>query len=743
MHFAIPLPWWVALVLAGVVGSLAFLAYRRPLAPLTRSRRATLLALRAVVLAAIVLCIFRPVVLRPPAGTRGAAVPVLVDVSRSMRLGDADGQARLGRAAAVLTSTLVPALSSQFKIEVFGVSDTVAAATVESLRADGRHSNLGAAVASIRDRYRGQNVAGIVLISDGADTGETTSRDDAPTAANAVPVFAIGVGSRDALRDREVVGITAGDQRLEHASVDLHVSAASHGFGRTPFQIRILANGRLVEERRVVPTGDGSPVEQVFTVFPDPGGPAVYTAEIPGDADDAAVENNTRSVLVSPAGRRRRLLVIEGAPGFEHTFMKRAWGVDPGLEVDSVVRKGKNGEGRDTFFVQASAGRAATLANGFPARREDLYSYDAVVLANIDADVFTRAQLTMLGDFVSERGGGLLATGGRSFAQRGLIGTPLEAVLPVELTDRRGGLVRASLPARSGPANKLIVTAEGEKHPIMRIGASAEATRAAWEAMPTLSAAASLGGPRPGATVLAVTQATTGGLYPVVAVQRYGRGRSMVFAGEASWRWKMMLPSSDRTYEMFWRQAGRWLAGPSPDQVTVTVPESADPGDAVVVDVDARDAAFAPVADAVVDATLTGPERDEQPIALGAGHPLPGQFTGTIHPAKAGLYRVRANARHGATSLGAAERWMYVGGSDREFADPLLNESFLRRMARSSGGRYVPATDAWRIPGWLRSAVRQVQSSEQHDLWDRPSTFAVLILALSAEWVLRRRWGLR
>ena len=47
----------------------------------------------------------------------------------------------------------------------------------------------------------------------------------------------------------------------------------------------------------------------------------------------------------------------------------------------------------------------------------------------------------MAADFVAERGGGLLVLGGRSFAQRGLIGTPLEEVLPVELNDRRGGLV--------------------------------------------------------------------------------------------------------------------------------------------------------------------------------------------------------------------------------------------------------------------------------------------------------------
>ena len=90
-------------------------------------------------------------------------------------------------------------------------------------------------------------------------------------------------------------------------------------------------------------------------------------------------------------------------------------------------------------------------------------------------------------------------------------------------------------------------------------------------------------------------------MFPVVAVQRYGQGRSMVFAGEASWRWKMMVASTDRTYEFFWRQAARWLSSTAPDPVAIAVPDAPEPGDSISIDVEARDAAFAPVADASVD----------------------------------------------------------------------------------------------------------------------------------------------
>jgi hypothetical protein len=540
--------------------------------------------------------------------------------------------------------------------------------------------------------------------------------------------------------------LVAGDPRLDQAKVDLHVTAISSGFGRTPFALRLLANGQVVETRRIVPTADGSPIDELFSVSPDPLNPTVYTADVPGDPSEAVVENNARSVLLSPSARKRRLLAIEGAPGFEHSFITRAWAADSELDVDSVTRKGKNGDGIDTFFVQAGAGRAAALTTGFPSRRELLYGYDAIVVANLEADFFTRAQLSMMADFVSERGGGLLVMGGRSFSQRGLSGTALEDVLPVEMNDRRGGLVRTAF-APDDPArpeyNKVTPTPEGETHPIMRLGATPADTRKEWAALPALASSAPLGGPRPGATVLAVATAPGGGLHPVVAVQRYGQGRSMVFAGEAAWRWKMLLSSTDRSYEFFWRQAARWLASPSPDPVAITLPDAPEPGDAISIDVDARDASFAGVPEASVDATVSGPGGDPAPVKLRHADPSSGRFTAAFRPDRAGLYRVHAEARKGSTPLGTADRWLYVGGADREFADPRLNEGFLRRVARDSGGRYVRAGEAKQVVSWLQTTAPQDAAPERRDLWHEPWAYAFVLTLLSAEWILRRRWGLR
>jgi hypothetical protein len=740
MQFGSPLPWWLAVLVAGGIVAVAAFSYRRPLAPLARWQRTALVGLRAASLAAVVFFICRPIVLLPPAASGDVVVPVLVDTSRSMRIADADGESRLVRATDIVRRELLPGISRHARPELFAVGDSPVAAEAASLSADAHRSDLAAALDAVRDRYRGRRVAGIVLLSDGGDTGQPAKA----SAGEGPPVFTVGLGSPDGLPDREVLGIVAGDPRIDQASVDVRVSAVAHGFGRSPFQLRVLANGKLLDSRRVVPSADGSPVDEVFTVFPDPLNPTVYTAEITADPAEKIAENNARSVLVSPAGRKRRVLALEGAPGFDHSFLTRALGQDPGLELDTVVRKGKNDEGEDTFIVQAGGGRAGSLTRGFPDTKESLFAYDGLIVANVEADFFTRAQLASMAEFVSDRGGGLLVMGGRSLTERGLIGTPLEVALPVDLTSHAGGLQQASL-GEDVPAvhNSVVLTPEGAAHPVMRLGATPEESRKLWSSLPALASAAPLGGPRPGATVLAVTANPSGTVQPLIVVQRYGRGRSMVFGGEASWRWRMMMPLTDRSYEFFWRQAARWLTGAAPDPVSITIPDASEPGDAVDISVDARDRAFSPVPDAAVQATLTAPGSDGRPIALRPQSGAAGRFVTTFTPAQAGLYRVHAEARRQATVLGESDRWFYVGGTDREFADPRLNEGLLRRMARESGGQYVRAADASRLVPLLESAVPQQVEPERRDLWHEPWAFAAVIALLSTEWVLRRRWGLR
>jgi uncharacterized membrane protein len=728
------------LVIAGAA-ALAWHAYRAfSAAPV---RRYVLSAFRFVTLLLLVVFLMRPVSHSSTADSRDVIVPILVDISRSMAIEDASKGRRIDRAREFLESDLLPVLRNRFQVELLAFGETLAPVETGALSPSARRSDLAGALAAARERYRGRPVAGIVLLSDGGDTSGTLAA--AVSETTLPPVHAFGFGSEDAGRDREVLSVTTAEAVLDESRVDLAVSAIAHGGGSDPVELRLLENGRPREVRHVRPGADGGPIREVFQVAPAAGAATVYSVEIPAAPGELVPENNTRSVLVQPPSRSRRVLLIEGAPGFEHTFLKRALTADRSLEVDSVVRQGKNEQGADTFYIQASRARSAALSSGFPSEAAALFAYDTVVLANVGGDQLSGTQMEAVRDFVARRGGGLLVMGAQSFLGRGLVGTAVEDALPMLLNRRTD----TALPAGSGPGDRgVALTDAGADHPITRIGGTLEESRKRWEALPSLASASALGSARPGATILATTTAG-GAARPLIAVQRYGEGRSMVFAGEAAWRWRMMMPATDRSYETFWRQAVRWLALGATDPVTVFPPQGAGVGDEVLIRMAVRDAGFNPMREADVKVRISSPDgrvHELRASADGTDGTDSALFSARFTPDGPGLHRVSVTVRgpsaSSASSAPSAPSFL-VGGADVEMTDPRLNAALLERITTSTGGRLQNVSQVEALVSALRAASPAAALSVRNDLWHNAWSFVLIIALLTAEWVLRRRWGLR
>ena len=738
MQFAVLLPWWgYALAFAGALG-LAWLAYTRIPTPLSSGTRALLVGLRALTLLLLVAILLRPVRVVPPSAANNSLLPILVDVSRSMRLTDGEGPSRIERAQAIVRD-LQARLSTEYRLELLTFGDALAPGDVEKLAATARRSDLSGAIADLADRHRDHQLGGVIVISDG---GDTAAQEGDPVRSVGVPLIAVGVGDPVAARDREIVNLTAGEPLLAGASIDLSVSASSAGFGTDPVEIRVSANGRPVDVRRVTPQGEGAPIHEVFTVSPDPAVATVYTVEIPFAEGELARENNRRSVLVPPQAGRRKILIVEGAPGYEHTFLKRALAQDPGLDVDAVVRKGQNDDGHDTFYVQAGGARVAALASGYPAKRSELFVYDGIIFGNIEADFFTRDQLELTSQFVAARGGGLLVLGARSFDRQGLAGTPLEEVLPIDLTDRRGTVARASAAPAAAVANTPALTEDGGAHPATRLAASADDSRKRWSELPPLASVTAVGGPRPGAQILAVAIGGGAPVQPLIAAQRYGQGRSMVFAGEASWQWRMMRPATDTSYETIWRQIARWLTAGSPGAVSIAAMSPSVPGITDRITVTVRNDEYAPVGNAEVTIGVTAPDGQTRQLTPALSSPQDGRYGVAARFDQPGVYRIDATAVRAGEKLGAASRQVLVGGADLEMTQPRLNEAVLRRLAAAAGGKYLAAAEAHRVPALVRESRADAGTPELRDLWHNGWSLMAIITLLAAEWIVRRRAGL-
>ena len=218
----------------------------------------------------------------------------------------------------------------------------------------------------------------------------------------------------------------------------------------------------------------------------------------------------------------------------------------------------------------------------------------------------------------------------------------------------------------------------------------------------------------------------------------------MVFTGEAAWRWRMLMPASDRSYDTFWRQAVRWLAAPAADPVAVFAPAGAAAGDVIPLRIAVRDAAFQPLPGATVDVRVTRPDGRVDPVAAVADAGAPdGAFVAKYRGEDPGVYRVTADVRRPDAPAVTAAVSMLVGGADPEMSDPRVNMRVLQRVAAASGGRVIEPADSASVVREIYDALPAATLLVRRDVWHNGWAFTAVVALLAAEWILRRRWGLR
>jgi hypothetical protein len=71
-----------------------------------------------------------------------------------------------------------------------------------------------------------------------------------------------------------------------------------------------------------------------------------------------------------------------------------------------------------------------------------------------------------------------------------------------------------------------------------------------------------------------------------------------------------------------------------------------------------------------------------------------------------------------------------------------MRRDALERLARETGGRFYTPENVATLPEDVRYTESGATVFEQHDLWDMPATFLLLLALLGVEWGWRRARGL-
>jgi uncharacterized membrane protein len=659
-------------------------------------------------------------------------------VCSSDLIADTDGQPRskfvLDQLASGPNGPLLDALAKRFVLRFFRFASSVdRVPTATALKFEGTSTRLGPALERARDELSGLPLAGLVMVTDGADTSDTSL--DEPLAslkARSIPVFTVGLGQERFVRDIQVTRVETPRAVLKGTSLVVDVMLSQTGYSGQNVTLTVEDDGHIATTQDVKLPADGEAASVRVRFTAADAGPRLFRFKIAPQEGEQVTQNNVRDALIEVRDRKEKVLYFEGEPRFEMKFIRRAVEDDKNMQVVILQRTAEN------KYWRGDVTSADELIGGFPKTREELFSYRAVILGSIEAAAFTPDQLRMLADFANKRGGGLMMLGGRrAFAEGGWGGTPVGDVLPVVIDGAKQASFFEELSARP--------TRAGAAFPVTQIAETEQASTDKWATMAEVSSVNPISQVKPGATTLLSASGLGRQDQIVLAYQRYGRGKTIAMPIQDSWVWKMdpKVPVEDMTHAMFWRRMVRWLVDGVPDQVNLTTAhDRVEPGEDVQFTAEVLDTAYVEVNDAHVEAHITSPTGKTSDVPMEWTVENDGEYGAVFNPDEPGLYEIRVTATRDQKELGSNVMHVRVSAGDGEYYDAAMRATLLNRIAEETGGRFFTAADAASLPEAISYSGRGVTVVEERELWDMPALLLLLLGLVGAEWAYRRSQGL-
>jgi len=588
---------------------------------------------------------------------------------------------------------------------------------------------VGSSLDEALSRFSGQSISAVIILTDGASNGGLEPLEIASRMKERlIPLYPIGLGLA-APPDIRIDAMLLPETVFVKDKVPVRVQISALGFAGRPADVVLKAAGKEVGNQRIKLIDGTKFIEFTFQptqksdatrleVTVSPAGPGIT---------EAALENNSQARSIRVIDEKIKVLYIEGKPRWEYRYLRRVLLRDHRLDIKFIMTEG------DKELAQKSERYLAT----FPIEADKAFKFDLVIIGDVPKNYFTKLQMSRIEQLVRERGGSMLMLAGFSYAPVDYVGTPIAKMLPVRITGDGWS-----------PVGDLIYpkpTPEGDLSAVTALEVPSRRNEALWELVKPLFKLPNLDGIKQGATtLLELSDKTTRGDYPLIAWQRYGAGKTLYAGTDQLWR--LRYKRGDKYHARFWGQTiqfltlSRLLGGNKRIRLETDRNEYRI-GQRVKISANVLDEAYTPVRAESFQVALyrRGPEARANMVGLVPVPGMPGFFQGFFVPEKAGAYDLTAP---GTTAEQANTSQFNVEAVSLERQEPAMREDMLRQMAEMSGGQYLTAADLPLLGKLLSGEKRRTSVKYSRELFDLPIAFAILIVLLTAEWLLRRRFDL-
>lgn len=738
-------------LIALAILALSLLLWIRPnFGQASRRRRGVLGGLRLLVVLLLLLAALRPTCVRTTSKTERSTLLILADRSRSMRQPHAAGsQTRWEAQRAALdacTATLAD-VSRDVEVKAWTYADSLQAieggiVPLVDMSPDG-NTDIGDSLQMALRSQLGKRLVGVVLLGDGVQT-VVSPRVELYDAAREVgrlgyPLFPVVFGPvAAAAQARDVAVESLPDQFTVFVKNELRVKGAIRVRGyvnqAVPIELTLTdaaGQTRIVGTRSVTAPEDNALVDVAFDLTPQETGVFKLSLRAAAQAGELVTQNNELGAYLHVLEGGLKVLYLEGELRHEQLFLSRSLDASPDLDLEFQWIDPRR---RDRWPVDLSS-------------LLEKPKFDVLILGDLDSTALGDRGLEAIAKAV-DSGRGLAMLGGyHSFGPGGYGEGPLSPVLPIKMDKFERQMFdephRVDLHV-AGP----VKLALSRPHPITQLAAGAD-NESRWGALPPLDGINKFLELKSGAGTQVLLESTR--QEPVLVTSEYGKGRVLTFAGDSTWRWRMRGRGDD--HRRFWRQAILWLARREDSQRNDVWLRLAQRrllrGAKLTWSAGARAPTGEPLPDAQLAADLVGPDGKRTPLPLAKGKE---EWNGVVETRGApGDYRIELRALVQGKVVGEARGEFLVFDQDLELATPGADHDQMARLAdltRDHGGRVVAPEGLPALLAELAEKSRSVQVEVQTS-WRLGDTaldawlvFLAMVALLSAEWYLRKRWGL-
>ena len=763
-----------ALVLVCVAAGLAVALSGFSLWREARRRRAVaIFLLRFFAVASCLLVALQPSVELGQVSLLPNHVAVLVDTSRSMSVAPPDhGPSRAQRAAQIVADA-APLFAewerAGHRVEIYSFADALATASPESLRAtpQGEATRMGEALSELRGRLAGRDVGGVIVISDGVDTGRIARGPlDGETRrtleALDAPVHTVLVGESE-LRDLSVAAVLTDDFAFVRTPIKLEAILRHKGYGDRQVEVSLAREGRLLDAKAVLLRGEAGQARVSFDYTPTEPGNFVFEIKTPVLAGEALESNNSQAFTMKVIRDRVRVLHVCGRPSWDERFLRSILRLDPNVDLVSffILRT-------DTDELPLGANEMSLIP--FPYQEifdDQLRSFDLLIFHNFNYKPYwVEPYLPGVRDYIQSGGALAMIGGDLSFASGQYGESALRDVLPVDLT----GIPADGPRAFSTDSFKPRLTPAARNHPVTSLSLDPKTNEARWAALPPLQGINRVARLQPGATALLVhpnQNAGDGKPAPVLAVNNVGKGRTLALLTDTAWNWGFAAaaasdenrarartdegakPTSDdgRALQRFWEGAIRWLVR---DPALTLLHLDLDRteyrrGQTVATRIRTLHADYTPAGRTAVTLDLhlvddtSNTAIDAKPLrALTVTTGDDGEAHADLEGLASGAYRLVGRATLDGRAV-EEQATFVLRPEGRELDDVVSRDEVLRQIAAATNGEFRAGSLG--TPSIRPARQVRVGSLRTVAFWSHPLLLFLAVALLATEWTLRRRAG--